>query len=163
LNATGESDVRNYYDKLSAEQSTVLTPAMSVLDEVIIRSALGHRPPEIYYEWASLWQITEAEEATIALQKAQAFQIDANVGLIPTTALAQARINQLIEDGTYPGLQTALDDAAAAGESVEEFNKTPEPPAAPPPMPPRTGEIDPQTASPVAGNGGGVAPSSSVQ
>ena len=36
----------------------MLTPAMSVLDEVIIRSALGSRPPEIYYEWNILWQLS---------------------------------------------------------------------------------------------------------
>ena len=53
LNASGDADIRNYYDRLGGEQTTVLMPAMSVLDEVIIRSALGSRPPEIYYEWNS--------------------------------------------------------------------------------------------------------------
>jgi phage-related protein (TIGR01555 family) len=122
LNTTGEADARNYYDKLAGEQTTVLTPAMSVLDEVIIRSALGTRPPEIYYEWASLWQLSDGDKADIALKKAQAYQVDVNAGQIPAVALANGRVNQLIEDGTYPGLQKALEDAAAEGDTIEELN-----------------------------------------
>jgi phage-related protein (TIGR01555 family) len=122
LNTTGEADARNYYDKLAGEQTTILTPAMSVLDEVIIRSALGTRPPEIYYEWASLWQLSDGDKADIALKKAQAYQVDVNAAQIPAVALANGRVNQLIEDGTYPGLQKALEDAAAEGETIEELN-----------------------------------------
>jgi hypothetical protein len=131
LNATGESDLRNYYDRVRSEQSTTLTPAMSVLDEVIIRSALGSRPPEIWYQWNSLWQITPTDKAEIALKKAQAYRIDADEGQIPATALAQGRINQLIEDGVYPGLEAALAASEAEGESVEEWNKTPPIPTQP--------------------------------
>jgi phage-related protein (TIGR01555 family) len=122
LNVSGEADFRNYYDRLAGEQTTVLTPAMCVLDEVIIRSALGSRPPEIYYEWNSLWQLSDGDKADIALKKAQAYQIDVNAAQIPAVALANGRVNQLIEDGTYPGLQNALQDAAAEGDTIEELN-----------------------------------------
>jgi hypothetical protein len=122
LNTTGEADFRNYYDRLASEQSVSLTPAMNILDEVLIRSALGNRPEEIYYEWNSLWQQTDSEKADLALKKAQAYKIDADEGQIPPTALAHARINQLIEDGTYPGLEQALEDAEAEGDTVEEQN-----------------------------------------
>jgi hypothetical protein len=33
--------------------------------------------------------------------------------------LAKARINQLIEDGTYPGLEAAIEEASASGDAVE--------------------------------------------
>ena len=122
LNASGEADFRNYYDRLASEQSVSLTPAMNILDEVLIRSALGNRPEEIYYEWNSLWQQTDGEKADLALKKAQVYKIDADEGQIPPTALAHARINQLIEDGFYPGLEQALEDAAAEGDTVEEQN-----------------------------------------
>ena len=122
LNTTGEADARNYYDKLAGEQTTVLTPAMCVLDEVIIRSALGSRPPEVYYEWNSLWQLSDGDKADIALKKAQAYQVDVNAAQIPAVALAHGRVNQLIEAGTYPGLQRALEDAAAEGDTIEELN-----------------------------------------
>ena len=89
LNVTGDADFRNYYDHLAGLQTTVLTPAMSVLDEVIIRSALGTRPPEIYYEWNSLWQLSDGDKADIALKKAQAYQIDVNAAQIPTDGAGQ--------------------------------------------------------------------------
>ena len=145
LNVTGEADFRNYYDKLAGEQTTILTPAMSKLDEVLIRSALGSRPPEVYYEWNSLWQLSDGDKADIALKKAQAYQIDVNAGQIPTVALANGRVNQLIEDGTYPGLQKALEDAAAKGDTIEEFN-------APQPMPVMQPGIDPATGQPIDPN-----------
>lgn len=151
LSATGESDTRNYYDRLSAEQSTILTPTINMLDEVIIRSALGLRPPEVWYEWASLWQLTEIEKAEIALKKAQAYQIDVNTAQLPPVALANARANQLIEDGVYPGLEKALEDAALEGDTIEEHN-------APAPAPAFGADpLDPN-APPVPGKPGGGTP-----
>ena len=110
LNATGEHDTRNYYDRIKSDQNTVLRPAMAILDEVLIRSALGTRDPDIGYDWRSLWQMTPAEKADLALKKAQAFQIDANVALVDQNALRIGRENQLVEDGTYPGLDQTLQD-----------------------------------------------------
>jgi phage-related protein (TIGR01555 family) len=148
LNATGDSDTRNYYDRLSSDQSTTLTPAMNVLDEVIIRSALGDRPEEIFYNWRSLWQLSDDEKAKVSYQKAQTFKIDVDAAVIPTNALAHARVNQLIEDGTYPGLEQAMADAEADGDTIEEFNK-------PDPMQvmlagPGQTPLDPKTGQPLA-------------
>lgn len=120
LSSTGESDIRNYYDRLSADQKLKLTPALSRLDEVLIRSALGTRPPEIFYFWNSLWQMDAPAKAALAKTKAEVAKIDFDMGLIPADALREARINQLIEDGTYPGLETAIEEAEAAADLVEE-------------------------------------------
>jgi hypothetical protein len=108
-NSTGESDIRNYYDRLSSDQKVRLTPLLSRLDEVLIRHTFGSRDPDIHYEWNSLWQMSDTEKAAITLQKAQAFKIDADAGLVPPEALRVGREDQLIEDGVYPGLEAALD------------------------------------------------------
>lgn len=110
MNATGESDLTNYYDRLQADQKVRVEPALSRLDEVLIRSALGSRPPEIHFSWNPLWQSSDIDKATIALQKAQAFQIDVNAALINPDVLREARANQLIEDGVYPGLEAAIEE-----------------------------------------------------
>lgn len=144
LNVTGEADFRNYYDRLASEQNVTLTPAMNVLDEVIIRSALGDRPDNVRYEWNSLWQLSDDEKATVALKKAQAYQIDVASAQLPSVALANARANQLIEDGTYPGLEQALEEAAAEGDTIEEQNA----PAPPPVLPPGGGVSPPQLPPP---------------
>lgn len=116
MNATGESDTRNYYDRLKSDQATRTTPVMAPLDEIIIRHTFGSRDPAIYYEWASLWQLSDSEKSVIAKTNAEATNLDATGGLIPESALAKGRQNQLIEAGTYPGLEVAIEEAEAAGE-----------------------------------------------
>jgi uncharacterized protein len=116
LNATGQSDFRAYYDALSGRQITDLGPALNPLDEALIRSALGSRPAGLTYEWNPLWQMTEAEQAAIALQKAQTAQIYGVLGAMPPSALRASIQAMLLADATYPGLQAALDLAAASKE-----------------------------------------------
>lgn len=116
MNATGESDTRNYYDRLKSDQTTRTTPVMSPLDEILIRTTFGSRDKAIWYEWSPLWQLSEKEKADIAYVKAQSVQIDFNTALIPESALAKGRQNQVIEDGLYPGIEQAIEEADAAGE-----------------------------------------------
>lgn len=119
-NSTGDSDLRNYYDRLSSDQNVKMRPLLTRLDEVLIRSALGKRPEDIDYEWNPLWQASDAEKADIAYKKAQTFMSDVQSGMIPMTALATARTNQLIEDDFYPGLEQAIEDAEAEGDTLME-------------------------------------------
>ena len=51
LNATGESDLRNYYDHVRSLQTTDLSELLDTLDEALIRSVAGRRPDEAMYEW----------------------------------------------------------------------------------------------------------------
>lgn len=112
-NSTGESDMRNYYDRLASDQTTDLQPRLVRLDEVMLRSVFGSRPANIDYTWGSLWQMPENEKADRNLKKAQSYQIDVNAGLIPDEVLREGRQNQLIADDVYPGLDTALADYEA--------------------------------------------------
>lgn len=113
-NSTGESDMRNYYDRLSSEQVVKLTPALSRLDEVLIRSTFDTRNPDLIYHWEPLWQLSGPEQADMTLKKAQAFQIDVSSNLIDPEILARGRIAQLVQDQVYPGL--ASDDDEAIGD-----------------------------------------------
>jgi hypothetical protein len=110
MNATGDSDIRNYYDRLQADQAMRVQPALARLDEVIIRSALGDRPEEIYYTWKPLWQMDEDQKSQVWLRKAQAHKIDVDNGLINPDVLREVRKNQVIEDGFYPGIEAAVDE-----------------------------------------------------
>jgi phage-related protein (TIGR01555 family) len=127
MNATGDADLRNYYDRLKSDQETKIQPRLSRFDEVLIRSALGDRPPELFYEWNPLWQMDEQVKAMVDLQKAQAAQIEAAIGLVPVSALAKGRQNQLIEDGVYPGLEGAIEEAELEGD-LSPIEEEPAPP-----------------------------------
>jgi phage-related protein (TIGR01555 family) len=130
MNATGESDTRNYYDRVKSDQKVFQEPAMNTLDEVLIRSALGSKPDGNWFAWNPLWQLNDVEKATRDKAKADTFKIDVDTGMINEDALRQARINQLIEDGTYPGLE----------EAIDEFGDKPDEP---------DGMFDPMTGLPV--------------
>jgi hypothetical protein len=110
MSATGDSDTRNYYDKIASEQNTRLAPALRRLDDVIQASALGKIDPDIYYEWNPLWQMNEQEKADIDLKQAQTWKSDHDAGLIDPEILVEARANQIIEAGTYPGFKQIVDD-----------------------------------------------------
>jgi uncharacterized protein len=120
MNATGESDLQNYYDRIASDQELRLRPALTKLDKALMRSALGNLDENIYYEWNSLWQMDEAKQSEIAKRKAEISKIDVDAGLIPPEALAKGRINQLIEDGTYPGLEAAVEEALLNQELMAE-------------------------------------------
>ena len=110
MNATGESDTRNYYDMLGAQQVTKIEPTLDRLDELLIRDATGSRPKAIHFVWEPLWQVRENERSAINLQTAQMAEIYAALGAMPKDALATVIQGKLLEDGTFPGLEQALED-----------------------------------------------------
>jgi phage-related protein (TIGR01555 family) len=111
LNSTGESDLRNYYDRISAMQQIEMQPAMFRMDEAIIRSALGSRPPEVHYIWSSLWLISDKERADIGKINAETIKSLNDTGLFPPEALANAGANMLVENSILPGFDQAIEDA----------------------------------------------------
>lgn len=125
MNATGASDMKNYHDRLAADQEMTLRPRLERLDEVLIRSALGTRPPEIYFEFAPLEQMSEREEAEIFEKKANAARTLAGTGgtspsLLPIEALSDGLVNMLIEDGVLPGLEAAMKEYGRLSEQDDE-------------------------------------------
>ena len=124
MNATGESDLRNYYDRLSAMQELEMEPAMARMDECLIRSALGSRDEDIHYTWAPLWGLSEKEQADIFKTKADGARAIAGTGtspaLMPIEALSDALVNTFIEDGSLPGLEAAIDEYGKLSEQEED-------------------------------------------
>ncbi len=110
MNSTGEADLRNYYDRIQSSQELDITPAMSVLDECLVRSALGSRPPEIHYIWNALWQTTSKERADIGKTTAETIKTIAETKLFPPDALSKAAETLLVENSVMPGLESALEE-----------------------------------------------------
>jgi phage-related protein (TIGR01555 family) len=120
LNATGDGDMRNYYDRIGADQATILRPALARLDEVLIRSALGSRPEEIDYRWTPLWRLSKSDEAEIMATKAKAIETIARTALVPVEPLGEATTNMLIEDGILSGLSAAMKQFNAEVEDLDD-------------------------------------------
>ncbi|MCC4588750.1 DUF1073 domain-containing protein [Xanthomonas sp. NCPPB 1067] len=120
MNSTGESDLRNYYDRISSNQELVLSPAMQIMDECLIRSALGARPPEVFYNWRSLWQTSDTERATNGKTTADTIKTIADTKLVPDEVLSKVAVNMLTEAGVAPGLESEMDDFVASNPSWQE-------------------------------------------
>lgn len=121
MNATGEGDLRNYYDRLSAEQELTLEEPLSKILDVVVRSAIGNRPEEIDFEFEPLWQLSEKEQAEVGKLEAETDRLHVTNGTVPMPALETAVQNRLIEGGQYPGLDQALEDFEASGEEDDRM------------------------------------------
>lgn len=111
LNATGDSDTRNYYDGISAAQERDLRPVLERLDQLLLRSALGTLPPDAGFVFEPLWQLDEVQRAAAELQRAQRDQIYLATGAATPGLVAR----ELRERGTYREMSEA-DVSAAEGE-----------------------------------------------
>jgi uncharacterized protein len=110
MNATGDSDTRNYYDRISSDQNTVVKPAINPLDEVVIRSALGTKPDSIWYDWSPLWQPDDQVKATTEKSRTDSWKIDVDSGMFNPDLLREARAAQISASGVYPGWDELVDE-----------------------------------------------------
>lgn len=79
LNATGDSDIRWFYDQISAEQERVVRPVLKRLFDIMLLAKNGPSKGKIPENWGlkfnPLWQLTEKEQADVRLVQAQVDQI----------------------------------------------------------------------------------------
>jgi len=109
LKATGDSDIRNWYDRISSEQSTLLTDPLNYLIKILLsskdRKVKGFdskNPPMIKY--VPLWQMTEKETVDIHKTQAEADAIYIDRGVLTQDEVAESRFN-----GDHYSLETVLD------------------------------------------------------
>jgi hypothetical protein len=146
----GRGDARTYYDNCRTKQKNDIAPRLGMLDQLLMRSALGRADPNIHYEWKPLWQMDDDEKSKIGLAKAQSTQIYATIGLINEDAFREGVVNQLIEDGTYPGLDDAIEEYGSEPEEPEDTGGyVPGQPGGQPP--PGGAAPPPKTAKPAVG------------
>lgn len=122
LNSTGESDLRNYYDRVRAWQKLELSSAMRIIDEVLVRSTLGTYPEDLYYTWNSLWQTSEVERADVGEKIARTIKTLQESQTISPDVLGRAAINAFTESNTLlSGLEKiATDEGDDAFEVPEQ-------------------------------------------
>jgi len=92
LNATGESDLQNYYDSIEEMQESELRPVFDRLLPVMCMSAFGAIPEDLEYSFVNCRRPTEEEKKNIATQVANAIVALVNAGIISKkTALTELR------------------------------------------------------------------------
>ena len=71
MNATGESDLRNYYDYVDTLRESKLRPVLEKLLPIVCMSTFGVVPDGVEVEFPSLWTPTAKEQAEIEKLKAE--------------------------------------------------------------------------------------------
>lgn len=120
LGTNGETEIQTYYDNIATMQRNDIQPVCEPLDEVVIRSALGNRPEEIYIDWLSLWEMSDKEKAEVAKLQADAAKVAVDAGVIPADVLTAALVNSWVEIGAFQGIEQEYQDWAAGGGVLDD-------------------------------------------
>lgn len=156
LNATGDNDVRNYYDMVSAKQEAELRPQLEYLYEVLVRSELGHMPEDFRFDFNPLWQLSETEQATVEKTRADRDQVYLNAGVVTEALVAR----ELKERGTYRNMtDDDIELVEELSKPMDENGEVGKAPGAKPPEGGEGGDDDEQVAG--VAQGGKTAPATS--
>lgn len=127
LNATGESDWRNYYDGIKARQERILRPGVETVYALLYRSVLGREPKKVYtLNFRSLWQMTEREnaEVTAAVAGAIGTLVEKQVFTLP---MALKEIKTLSATTGFGTNVTDADVSQAEADEKEARENPPDP------------------------------------
>lgn len=116
MNATGESDLRNYYDYVDTLREAKLRPILEKLLPVLAMSAWGAVSDGLDITFPPLWTPTAAEVAEIALKKAQAIRDTFQAGLFRADT-AQRELKKLADE-------TGMFDSISEEEIAANTGKT---------------------------------------
>ena len=102
LNATGDSDIRTFYDRVKTEQTQTLLPNLTRAVRLILLSKNGPTRGILPAKWKitfnSLWQPTPTERADIRLKNSQSDKNWIDSGVLLPEEVAITRFGPGIED-----------------------------------------------------------------
>lgn len=113
----GSDLLANYYDDIKAVQTLEIQPALQILDECLIRSALGHKPDNISYSWQPLEQANAKEIAETGKILSEMASNLTSEGLFEPQEIREAMINKLVNDNVLPNLGDVIDASNGQLES----------------------------------------------
>lgn len=119
MDATGESDLKNYYDYVDSQREAKLRPALQKLLPVLAMSAWGFVPDDLDFSFPPLWTPTAMETAEITLKKAQAIRDTFQAGLIRADT-AQKELKKLEEETGMFGNLADEEIAENAGKTYQD-------------------------------------------
>lgn len=119
MNATGESDLQNYYDYVDTLRQSVLAPILRLLLPVLCMSAIGEAPEDLDITFPPLWTPTAREVAEIARDKAETIVTVFQSGLIRADTAAR-ELKKLSEETGLFGSITDEEIAASAGKTYQD-------------------------------------------
>lgn len=129
LNATGDSDIRLFYDNVKAMQENILRPELETLIRLLFKTAdgptRGKEPENWSFEFNPLWQMNDREQAELRKLTAETDAIYIQNGVLSEEEVAFSRFG-----GDAFSTETVLDTEAREQEQEQANQPEPEMPAA---------------------------------
>lgn len=120
MDATGESDLKNYYDYVDSQREAKVRPVLQKILPVLAMSAWGFIPDDLDVIFPPLWTPTATETAEIALKKSQAIRDTFQAGLFQADT-AMKELKKLEEETGMFGSISGQEISAAAGKSYQDL------------------------------------------
>lgn len=116
LSTTGDGDMDTYYDRVQSMQELDIRPALAVLDECLIRSALGSRPEEVFYTWPPLRQMNDKTRADVAKVASGVLKDLIDTGTFTQDEMRGVVANEFGAIGFFGGLEAKVAEDAERSE-----------------------------------------------
>ncbi len=122
MNATGESDIRLYYDMINSTQEARLRRPLTRVFDVLWQSVLGTEPPDTWgFTFRSLRQLDEMEKAELAQRDADTINMLHQGGIISTTIALQELKQSSIITGRFTNItEQDIEDSKEAPPPWEQ-------------------------------------------
>lgn len=136
LNATGEADIRNFYDLVKQYQETKLKPVLEKLVYYLFKAEYGPtngvEPDNWSIQFTPLWQNTEEQEAVMRRTVAETDRIYLETGVLDPNEVAISRfggdrwsMNTIIDEEAREGGYNQQEIAELEAEKKKEIEKEP--------------------------------------
>ena len=113
LNATGESDLRLYYDNILSLQESRLRENLTRLFSVCFRACFGEREPAGFdFNFQPLWQVSALDKAAMAASVSQSVLNAYSSGLLDASTALQELKRASVENGVFSAITDELIAAA---------------------------------------------------
>ncbi len=118
LNATGESDLQNYYDMIAEKQEAVLRPILNKVLPPFIISTIGSLPEDFDFDFDPVAEPSDKERADLAKCGTDNVVAAYNAGLISQ----RTALKELKQQSERTGVWTNItdEDIERASDSVEQ-------------------------------------------
>ena len=126
MNATGESDLKNYYDYVDGLRESKLRPVLDRLLPVLLMSAWGEVPADVDIQFPPLWTPTAREVADIANAKTETVINAFQAGLMDRSEAMQELKKLSDETGLFESIAEES-IAAAAGQTYQDVTALKDP------------------------------------
>jgi phage-related protein (TIGR01555 family) len=126
LQATGNADIRFFYDKIAARQEDEIEPILKRLIHLLLLQKdkqIQGVESDWNIIWRPLWQMTDAELGELHKQQAEADKIYLEFGVLTPDEVAKSRFG-----GDHYSIETELDDETRTErEAIEKQTEPPKP------------------------------------